>query len=227
MNTRDARAKERREVKRVMVTDIYQTAVYQFLPPEYVQAAGTIAAQIGAVYQEEGNLGFGRKERLVMEFSNGVKTLILNKTNAALLAEWFGRNPQQWRGQWVTLYVLQINVGGSQKLSICVRRGKSGKADAGSGAAGADAGAPVDAGADGGAAGVDTDAPVDAPLERELRAAIKAGLAVPVLRADLSLAQVKQAVSALGVAQRMRDAKGADAAQAFLDKALAAFNGSR
>lgn len=60
-------------------------------------------------------------EKPVVSFSNKDKGLVLNRTNATLLAESFGPETNKWRGSLVELYVIKVNFQGRMVDGISIR----------------------------------------------------------------------------------------------------------
>lgn len=54
-----------------------------------------------------------------LRFSGCSQQLVLNKTNAVCLAEWFGDSTEQWTGRQVELYATQTHFGG--RMVPCIR----------------------------------------------------------------------------------------------------------
>jgi hypothetical protein len=67
---------------------------------------GSYKVVISAIrYETVMNPGsFKEEKKVVAEFKNAKKKLILNETNKAAIASWHGNNPKEWLGKDVELY---------------------------------------------------------------------------------------------------------------------------
>jgi len=97
-------------------------------PTDYVTAAD-LAGQdktvtIASVAQEELTMQGGVKEtQWIVSFAEAKKKLVLNKTNAKLIAAHHGDESDDWIGKQVTLYPTQCKFG--RETVDCIRvRGK-------------------------------------------------------------------------------------------------------
>jgi len=65
-----------------------------------------------------------KQPKLILENSKGVLVplpLLLNKTNAATIAQLYGTNTAQWAGKLITLYPTTTSVGGAEKDCIRIK----------------------------------------------------------------------------------------------------------
>jgi hypothetical protein len=60
-----------------------------------------------------------KKREYILTFVGKKKAFVLNKTNACLIVQMFGKNPNTWRGKRVTIYPTQCRFG--PKMVDCIR----------------------------------------------------------------------------------------------------------
>jgi hypothetical protein len=60
-----------------------------------------------------------KKREYILTFVGKKKSFVLNKTNACLIVQMFGKNPNTWRGKRVTIYPTQCRFG--PKTVDCIR----------------------------------------------------------------------------------------------------------
>lgn len=60
-----------------------------------------------------------KKREYILTFVGKKKSFVLNKTNACLIVQMFGKNPNTWRGKRVTIYPTQCRFG--PKMVDCIR----------------------------------------------------------------------------------------------------------
>lgn len=99
-------------------------------PTDYVAAHDLgerdIRLKIRAVVVEKLQMTGGRKEtKPVVIFHGAKKKLVLNKTNARLIAAQHGNDTDKWIGQVVTLYATTTDFGGKTVDCIRVREGQA------------------------------------------------------------------------------------------------------
>lgn len=81
-----------------------------------------MVVQVKEVKQEMIQSQQGKEEKLVMHFENGVKPLILNKTNMAATEKATG-SPylDEWVGKKLQLYVAAVSAFGEMTMAVRVR----------------------------------------------------------------------------------------------------------
>jgi hypothetical protein len=95
----------------ISIDDVYQGKTIRAADLKNKQVKLTITDVNVETYDE------GKK--LVLSFKGTEKTMVLNKTNAERIAEWHGRNPDDWTGKQITIYPDRTEYGG--KLVDCIR----------------------------------------------------------------------------------------------------------
>ena len=65
-----------------------------------------------------------QEKKGVVKFKDGVKPLILNKTNYLTLVEMFGKDEVQWIGKQIVLYPEQVQFGSKKVPGIRIRAGE-------------------------------------------------------------------------------------------------------
>ena len=66
-------------------------------------------------------VGEDREVKFILSFREIEKELILNKTNARILADRFGKDPIGWIGKKVALYSTEVSFAGKMTLAIRIR----------------------------------------------------------------------------------------------------------
>lgn len=59
-----------------------------------------------------------QKRKMVLEFENVEKTLVVNKTNREILTEAWGDETDDWRGKHVVLHIVSVTFKGERTPSI-------------------------------------------------------------------------------------------------------------
>jgi hypothetical protein len=100
-----------------------------FFESKYMRGADLIGKEITAtikgVTAGEFTADDGRKHRKpVVEFNDGVKPLVLNRTNTASLAAMFSDNMEKWAGKKILLYPDRVPFRGKMCETIRVGRPK-------------------------------------------------------------------------------------------------------
>lgn len=75
----------------------------------------------------------GEENKLVLQFEEKVKPMIVNKTNGLTIAEMFGDEPEKWVGETLTLVVTRVDYNGRMQDGIRVKRVKAGRGKSPSG----------------------------------------------------------------------------------------------
>ena len=66
-------------------------------------------------------VGDEKEIKFILIFSEIQKQLILNKTNARILSDRFGKNPSAWLNKRIGLYATEVPFGGKTTLAIRIR----------------------------------------------------------------------------------------------------------
>ena len=66
-------------------------------------------------------VGPEKEMKLILDFKETDKGLILNKTNAKTISDRFGKDPNAWIGKRITLYSTEVDFAGKTTLAIRVR----------------------------------------------------------------------------------------------------------
>ena len=61
-----------------------------------------------------------REDKYVLWFEKAKKGLVLNKTNTFIIADMYGEDTDQWKGQLVTVYATVVRAFGEDRLAIRV-----------------------------------------------------------------------------------------------------------
>jgi len=89
------------------------------LKAEDLMGQGDLIANIERIDLEE--IGQDRQRKPVVSFAGLEKRLVLNKSNALVLAALFGDDTTAWRGKFVALYATKVPFQGKLVDSIRVR----------------------------------------------------------------------------------------------------------
>ncbi|MGC9190127.1 MAG: hypothetical protein ACP5GG_05365 [Conexivisphaera sp.] len=96
-------------------------------PSSYLRASDLPPKPVAYVIEGVEVRIFDGVQKLVLSFKGERKRLILNKTNAAILAAMYGRDTELWKGKEVTLVKRLITTSdGQQAMAIRVVRPGSG-----------------------------------------------------------------------------------------------------
>ena len=100
----------------------------KLFPSKYVKAVDLDGEELDVVIDRlavewigEGN---DATEKPVLYFRNHDQGLVLNKTNATLIAETYGEDTDGWVGKPITLYPTQVQFGAKMVDCIRVKNGK-------------------------------------------------------------------------------------------------------
>ncbi len=69
-------------------------------------------------------VGQEKQEKPVLNFDGSEKGLVLNKTNANVIASLYGSNIEDWVGKAITLYATEVQYQGKTTMGIRVRAKK-------------------------------------------------------------------------------------------------------
>lgn len=98
----------------------------------------------GIHYESMDDDAGGKTEKPVMRFHEAQKGMVLNKTNASVLADAFGQETDDWIGRQIVLYVARVDFRGKRVDGLRVRPAvPAAQSPAGQQAAGPAAGQPA------------------------------------------------------------------------------------
>jgi hypothetical protein len=104
------------------VKDIYDTSLFPYIEGDILAEQDRDAVlTIERVMQGEMASSRGKETKVVVQFEETHKMLILNKTNAQAILNLYGRKTQGWRGKRIALYSERISVAGRMHNAIRVR----------------------------------------------------------------------------------------------------------
>lgn len=87
---------------------IPESKIKMMYPGEYLEAEDlkgqTVIVTIVDIQGKELEFEKGKKRAFLLTFAGKKKALLLNKTNAWLIAEMFGENPNEWRGKRISIW---------------------------------------------------------------------------------------------------------------------------
>jgi hypothetical protein len=66
-------------------------------------------------------VGQDRDRKAILSFENTTKRMILNRTNAQILANLYGKEVQNWIGKRITLYCAEVQFRGTPCLAVRIR----------------------------------------------------------------------------------------------------------
>lgn len=84
--------------------DILSTELFPYIEGSMLAGKGQVAMTIKDVIKEDVGSQRGEETKVIMRFVEKDKGLILNKTNAKMLVELYGRETNEWRGKRIYLY---------------------------------------------------------------------------------------------------------------------------
>jgi hypothetical protein len=99
--------------------------ISDLFPSKYVKAADLngkpFTLAIKKLVIEEMGHGTEKEKKPVLYFSNAAKGLVLNRTNAMIIANLYGDESDGWVGKRVTIYPTQVRAFGQMQDCIRVR----------------------------------------------------------------------------------------------------------
>jgi hypothetical protein len=94
-------------------------------PSKYVKAADlqgrTVTLTIKGLAVEEMGHGSEKERKPVVYFEKAIKGLVLNRTNAMIIAHLYGDESDDWRGKRIAIYPTKVRAFGSMQDCIRVR----------------------------------------------------------------------------------------------------------
>jgi hypothetical protein len=66
-------------------------------------------------------IGRDQEKKAVLSFQNTTKRMILNRTNAQILANLYGKELKNWIGKRITLYCAEVQFRGAPCLAVRIR----------------------------------------------------------------------------------------------------------
>jgi hypothetical protein len=99
--------------------------ISKIFPSKYVKAADLqgrpFIVTISRLILEDMGHGAEKERKPVLYFENASKGLVLNRTNAMIIAALYGDETDQWRGQRITIYPTKVRAFGAMQDAIRVR----------------------------------------------------------------------------------------------------------
>jgi len=102
------------------INEIYQSNS-DYLKADDIKGKGDVTVQIEGI----GTKDFDDGSKLVLSFVGKEKSLVLNKTNASIIAEMLGNDTDDWPGGNIDLYAARVEFSGKIVDAIRVRLGDS------------------------------------------------------------------------------------------------------
>lgn len=94
-------------------------------PSKYVKAADlegrNVTLTITKLVVEEMGHGSEKEQKPVLYFEKATKGLVLNRTNAMIIASLYGDETNDWRGKRITIYPTKVRAFGSMQDCVRVR----------------------------------------------------------------------------------------------------------
>jgi hypothetical protein len=104
------------------VTDIYDTPLFPYIEGDVLaERSDDLVLTIQRVLQGEMASSRGTEEKVIVQFRETDKALILNKTNAAAIWQLYGRKTADWIGKRIALYCEPTRAFGKMHNAIRVR----------------------------------------------------------------------------------------------------------
>ena len=66
-------------------------------------------------------IGHNQERKAVLSFQNSTKRMILNRTNAQILASLYGKEVMSWVGKRITLYCAEVQFRGTTTLAVRIK----------------------------------------------------------------------------------------------------------
>ena len=108
------------------MADMRQAFPSDYLSARDIQSKGPQKVFINSVTSEQVRGDNGLEDKWILSFNGCRKRLILNVTNNNTLIESFGYESNDWIGQEVTLYTIEVQFGGKMVPGLRIRPAASG-----------------------------------------------------------------------------------------------------
>ena len=108
------------------MADMRQAFPSDYLSAKDIQAKGPQKVTINAVSSEQVRGDNGLEEKWILSFDGCRKRLILNVTNNNTLIDSYGYESNDWIGQVVTLFTIEVQFGGKMVPGLRIKLGHSG-----------------------------------------------------------------------------------------------------
>ena len=99
--------------------------ISQLFPSKYVKAADlegrNVTLTITKLVVEEMGHGTEKEQKPVVYFQKATKGLVLNRTNAMIIASLYGDESNEWAGKRITIYPTKVRAFGSMQDCVRVR----------------------------------------------------------------------------------------------------------
>ena len=103
------------------MADMRQAFPSDYLSAKDIQAKGPQKVTINAVSSEQVRGDNGLEEKWILSFDGCRKRLILNVTNNNTLIDSYGYESNDWIGQVVTLFTIEVQFGGKMVPGLRVK----------------------------------------------------------------------------------------------------------
>jgi hypothetical protein len=99
------------------------TTIDQIFPSRWIKSSDIGSnPKIATISKIEFELvGQDQEKKAVVSFQNTTKRLILNKTNAQILANLYGKEVMSWVGKRITLYCAEVQYRGTPCLAVRIK----------------------------------------------------------------------------------------------------------
>jgi len=104
-----------------MPTELTYDEIYtsKFIRASDIPDDGDLILSVRDVSSDQ--VGEKKEMKLILHFHEIEKTLVLNVTNAKVMADKWGKDPNTWIGKKVGLYSTEVTFGGKTTLGVRIR----------------------------------------------------------------------------------------------------------
>lgn len=107
------------EVTMPSINDIYPSSSTNLKAEDLKGHAVKVVIESYEIVEFEGKNG--KQPKVVLKFKDKEKGLVCNRTNARIIGEQYGDNPDDWVGKQITIYPTKVDFGGDMVDAIRVR----------------------------------------------------------------------------------------------------------
>lgn len=86
--------------------------IYEAFPSSYIKAADLKGRRVALTMKDVSIESMGDERKPVLHFQGTDKGLVLNKTNASVIAEMYGPETESWIGKKITVYASRVEFQG-------------------------------------------------------------------------------------------------------------------
>ncbi len=99
------------------------TTVDQLFPSKWVKSSDIGSTPRTAIISriDFELIGHEQEKKAVLSFQNTTKRMILNRTNAQILASLYGKEVMSWIGKRITLYCAEVQFRGTTTLAVRIK----------------------------------------------------------------------------------------------------------